>query len=127
MKILKIACSFAIHCCLAAPGTDALADCTPGPAVEYVADAVDPEQCAAEGGHVETLGMAEIATCVTPYADGGKRCNSSSECVGRCFAFDSTADGAHPVVGYCQHDVSEEFGCFSEVLGNTATGRICVD
>jgi hypothetical protein len=66
--------------------------------------------------------------CVIPYADAGKPCTDSGQCLGACLAeyqsgVFSVASGA---TGQCQAD-NAVFGCLGEVQHGRIDGFLCVD
>jgi hypothetical protein len=75
------------------------------------------EGCQAAGGELQKVCVAQQARCVIPYADAGKSCKDSSECMGECLVDLTTTCTAmgectHPLVpkpgevvlGICQRD-----------------------
>ena len=89
---------------------------------------LDQQRCVAEGGSVEHRGMFGSSMCVKPYADAGKACTDSSQCLGACLAESepdifSVASGA---TGQCQTD-NAAFGCLGEVQHGRIDGFLCVD
>ena len=65
--------------------------------------AIDRQACEAGGGEVRQEGMLGMYRCVTPYADAGAECRSSSDCEGKCLVTDDTLVG-DATVGACQVD-----------------------
>lgn len=81
--------------------------------------------CSAKGGTIQTVGRAQIQTCVTPYADAGKACTDKSQCQGACI-LEGNLEPRGPVAGQCQK-TDRQFGCYARVEGGKATAAICVD
>ena len=80
--------------------------------------------CKAAGGTVRGVGMFGTPSCVRPYKDAGKQCQSGSDCEGRCVAdFDAPAD---TTVGACQA-TTDLSGCHSLVEDGSITTRVCSD
>jgi hypothetical protein len=80
------------------------------------------EDCAAEGGVLERVGMLQSLQCVHKYSDGGKTCESSADCEGNCIVTET--DGSNPT---CAID-DNEFGCKSTIEDFREHGGIlCVD
>jgi hypothetical protein len=90
---------------------------------------IDHKACTAMGGEVRQDGMMGLYSCITPYADAGKVCRDSSDCLGRCKTSDDVTnyDGAPGTqVGKCEINDSP-FGCYGVVERGTAGGMLCVD
>lgn len=90
---------------------------------------IDVDACTAGGGEVRQEGMLGLPRCVTPYADAGKKCRDSEECLGRCLGDDAETDyEAAPgeMTGLCEADDSP-FGCNGEINDGNYGGFICVD
>lgn len=80
----------------------------------------DEESCKATGGDWVRAGLAQEFRCVHKYSDGGKPCNSSTECKGSCISKD---DGT----GYCKND-DNPFGCYHTIEDFRAgMPALCVD
>lgn len=83
-------------------------------------------RCRTDGGTVQRLGMLRNEACVLPYADAGKSCTDSSQCLGRC-QLDMRAPVPEGTVhGLCQ-PTTNEFGCFKEVRDGKVAFAKCVD
>lgn len=82
-------------------------------------------RCAAKGGSIQAVGKAQIPTCVTPYADGGKACADKSQCQGACI-LEGNLEPQGSVTGQCQK-TDRQFGCYAKVVDGKATAAICVD
>jgi len=82
-------------------------------------------QCAAKGGSILPVGKAQIPTCVTPYADGGKACTDKSQCEGACI-LEGNLEPQDKVAGQCQK-TDRLFGCYAKIVNGQSTGAICVD
>ena len=91
--------------------------------------AAQTADCTARGGTYRQGGLGGYWLCITPYADGGKRCADSDDCLGDCLATDepavSPAEGrARP--GVCAAD-SYPFGCRGRVEDGRAGPVLCAD
>jgi len=78
----------------------------------------DEEKCIESGGEWRSAGMIGNFICIQSYSDGGKECNSSSECQGKCVVAD--AENPEP---YCTSD-NDPFGCFSTIEEFNENGAI---
>jgi len=88
--------------------------------------AIDVPKCEREGGHVQGVGMFGTPSCVKPFADAGKTCLDSSECLGTCVASHEAKVGDH-VAGACQADTASLYGCFNAVEKGIVIAGICFD
>ena len=95
-----------------------------------VASAAERQSCTAAGGTISRQGLAGYEMCVLPYADAGKVCSDSSECLGQCRAQTlntaQQSEAAQNVTGQCQAN-NIPFGCHSEIIGGTIQPGLCVD
>ncbi len=95
-----------------------------------VASAAERQSCTAAGGTVSQQGLAGYEMCVLPYADAGKVCSDSSECLGQCRAqtlnTPQQSEAAQSITGQCQAN-NIPFGCHSEIIGGTPRPGLCVD
>ena len=95
-----------------------------------VASAAERQSCTATGGTVSRQGLAGFEMCVLPYADAGKVCSDSSECLGQCRAqilnTPQQSEATQAVKGQCQAN-NIPFGCHSEIISGTAQPGLCVD
>ena len=98
--------------------------------------------CAASGGKIEKVGMAQTQACIHLFPDRGKQCQGKSECEGECRYVDDTRPieaknvneeearwATRPgteVVGACQWS-DDQFGCRSTVQDGKIKEAICVD
>lgn len=80
--------------------------------------------CIANGGLMARGGKAQVETCRSRFADGGKACTDSSQCQGGCNG-DRVRPGASHPVGQCNTH-SGQFGCQS-YLAKGVVHDICVD
>lgn len=90
----------------------------------------DLAQCRSSGGY-ESVSPFESSICQKDYADGGKLCQSTSDCTGRCLseAPENAAVVAvgSVVIGRCEPHQST-FGCHARVEnGKLAEPYICED
>lgn len=91
--------------------------------------AIDRDACEAQGGEVRQEGLLGLYRCVLPYADAGKECRDSDDCMGKCLAQDDITDyDAAPgeARGVCQATDSP-FGCYAEVVDGDVGAALCVD
>lgn len=98
------------------------------PAPVQVAESPAAAECMEKGGRMHQLGRMQSMQCVVPYADAGKRCTDSDQCVGQCRIENAAASAAAgaSAVGQCQAD-SNPFGCYTTVENGRAQATICVD
>ena len=85
-------------------------------------------ECAAAGGQWRTVGRARRSSCVIPFTDAGKPCRSERDCTGHCFLDSKDVSvGAVGLVGNCQRDIAQQFGCHRRIENGVAQGVLCVD
>jgi hypothetical protein len=61
--------------------------------------------CAMSGGALTRGGIGGKLLCVHPYSDGGKPCDSSTECIGGCVLYDRPISGQPtPSFGVCRYN-----------------------
>jgi len=84
------------------------------------------ERCNAAGGAVLQAGILGAENCIIPYADAGKTCSDSSDCLGDCRLTASRAQPEETVTGTCQINDSP-FGCYQTVENGRAGFTLCVD
>ena len=84
--------------------------------------------CVAAGGTVGPGGMLGFDQCVQPYADAGKPCKATDDCLGRCMLSPDSDDDVDQATddGVCQATDSP-FGCMTEVDDGTVQWTICID
>jgi len=75
--------------------------------------ALGEKACAVGGGHIEHLGKAQAAYCVTPLRGAGKVCAKKSDCLGECLT-DFPPTGSEPH-GRCQAWKEPLFGCVTRL------------
>ena len=85
-------------------------------------------ECEAAGGTVQQAGRLGWENCVQPFADAGKACSGSADCLGGCLLEDmtDTPEPGTPVEGVCQAD-DAPFGCYTVVEDGKVLHWICVD
>ena len=90
---------------------------------------IDERACEAMGGSVRQAGMMGLYHCIVPYADGGKTCRSSDDCLGRCRTSNELTDfEAAPGSQFGQCEMNDSpFGCYGWVEDGAATPMRCVD
>ncbi len=81
------------------------------------------DQCLADGGAYQRVGMAGRYNCITPYADAGKICRASADCEGQCRVDMESEEGAP---GKCQANTNP-FGCYAFYNDDGQKVGICVD
>ena len=65
--------------------------------------------------------------CVLPYADAGKVCTDSDQCMGDCRLADGPSlPSGTTATGVCQANTSP-FGCFANVEDGKVDAALCVD
>lgn len=86
--------------------------------------------CQAVGGEMVESGMAGCERCIVQFADAGKTCQDSSECLGDCFAVDvhlvQPPTGKTNLKGQCSASNSP-FGCRARLENGKSLGVLCVD
>jgi hypothetical protein len=83
--------------------------------------AADRAECKLAGGEVAIAGMFANEICVMPYADGGKVCRKSSECLGLCLVESETSK-----TGTCSLN-DNRFGCSTFLLEDGTVNTECQD
>lgn len=87
--------------------------------------------CINRGGRVMIAGLSGNQTCALPYADAGKACSGSSQCLGDCM-LDEARLGGRPlqpnqrVPGRCEA-TNYGFGCRTTVEYGRIAMAICTD
>jgi hypothetical protein len=85
-------------------------------------------RCESAGGVVQKAGRLGWQHCVQNFADAGKACTGSEDCLGECrLAGDpgSVSPGT-PAQGVCQAN-DAPFGCYTSVENGKAGMSICAD
>jgi hypothetical protein len=89
---------------------------------------IDQPACFARGGHIEYVGMDGMPACAVPFADAGKLCSDTSECLGKCLVeITTTMDVGSTGIGHCQRVDIAPTGCWSEVQGGKILQALCAD
>ena len=85
-------------------------------------------RCEAAGGVIRKAGRRGWEQCVQTFADAGKACTGSADCIGECRVPESAGDLAPgtPAQGFCQA-TDERFGCFTRVENGKVAQTLCVD
>lgn len=83
--------------------------------------ATDRTECKLAGGDVAIAGMFANEICVMPYADGGKVCRKSSECLGLCLVESEASK-----TGTCSLN-DNRFGCSTFLLEDGTVNTECQD
>jgi hypothetical protein len=84
--------------------------------------AAEKADCRLQGGNVIVAGMFANEICVMPYADGGKVCRKSGDCLaGWC-----EVEGPESKAGTCPRD-DNPFGCRSYFTEDGEIGSECQD
>ena len=99
--------------------------------IQFAAQFATPAErarCEAAGGSVERMGRARWEHCVQTFADAGKACLSSADCLGECRlpGAPGSVEPGTPVQGTCQAN-DAPFGCYTRVENGKAEQSICVD
>lgn len=99
--------------------------------IQFAAQFATPDErarCEAAGGVVEKAGRLGWEQCVQTFADAGKPCSGSEDCIGECRLgqpVDDVPPGT-PVTGVCQaSDV--RFGCYARIENSKIMATLCVD
>lgn len=91
---------------------------------------LDTASCAAKGGAIRNVCLAQMPACVRPYRDGGQPCTDKSQCEGMCLHQPGSGlsgpRGGDTIVGTCQRD-NNPCGCFATVEAGQLAGGLCVD
>jgi hypothetical protein len=83
-------------------------------------------QCRQRHGDYRRVCMLGRYSCVTRFADAGRRCRSSSDCQGRRCLYRGPGNVRGPVTGQCVA-TSDPCGCFTTVENGRIAGGLCVD
>lgn len=89
-----------------------------------IATAEERARCEAAGGVVRRDGMRGWQQCIQAYADAGKACTDSDDCLGQCRA--DLGEAGVTATGTCQANDSP-FGCHAVVEDGKVQPAICVD
>ncbi len=88
---------------------------------------IDQPACVARGGRIRSFGMFGTPVCAVPFADGGKPCSDSSECLGKCvLGLESDVPVGPARTGECQLDDHLD-GCWAEIRSGVVGEGLCVD
>ncbi|MEL6568593.1 MAG: hypothetical protein AAFQ22_09260 [Pseudomonadota bacterium] len=91
------------------------------------ATAEERARCEAVGGDVRRAGMRGWENCIQPFADAGKACSGSDDCLGMCFLAEGDGHfGELTTGGRCAPNDSL-FGCNTAVEEGRITPTLCVD
>lgn len=86
--------------------------------------------CEKQGGHIEQQGMGQYDMCIVKFADAGKTCQDSSECLGDCTITEMPEKKLfgknQPISGQCT-TFNSPFGCYGLVKNGKTDGIMCVD
>lgn len=84
--------------------------------------------CQQQNGVMQKQGKAQCYICTIEYSDAGKKCQSSSDCEGGCYAFNEPVPiGKANQFGQCASNNSH-FGCHQKIENGVAKeGMLCVD
>lgn len=82
--------------------------------------------CVARGGTYHRAGMAQMWSCVIPYADANKPCSDAKDCQGACLAPPNQTPVHGQAPGRCAPSNSQ-FGCYSRVEKGVVGPGLCVD
>ena len=72
--------------------------------------------CEDEGGTWARAGEGGGMSCIRPTRDGGKQCDSKTDCQGECLARSRTCAPVQPL-----------FGCNAVLMDNGAEVSLCID
>lgn len=87
---------------------------------------IDVLQCLDGGGIIKGICMKRLPACVQIYSDAGKKCNSSSECMGDCRHAGDSMPVGDKADGICSES-NDPCGCFQNVENGVAQLVLCVD
>ena len=86
--------------------------------------------CLSKGGKVNMAGLSMNEMCEIPFADAGKVCRGSKDCLGACWLdqkqWPSDVGPNTKVVGKCQ-PTNFPYGCYTTVENGHIQEGICVD
>lgn len=86
--------------------------------------------CEKQGGHIAQEGYFQYDKCSVKYADAGKTCQDSSECMGDCVITEMPKKKLfgrnQPIIGQCA-TFNSSFGCYGLVQNGKTDGVMCVD
>jgi len=97
-----------------APETAAPAEATP--AISEPLKSASQIACEEDGGTWARAGAGGGMSCVRQTRDGGKQCDSKTECQGECLARSRTCAPIQPL-----------FGCNAVLMDNGAEVSLCID
>jgi hypothetical protein len=83
--------------------------------------------CKERGGVLGSAGISDERICIVPFKDAGKICKGRADCTGVCKAPSQVSAVTEGVVGSCQRDVTDGFGCYSQIIDGRAMPAVCVD
>jgi hypothetical protein len=87
--------------------------------------------CQHKGGQVRIAGLSGNEMCALPFADAGKVCRGSDDCLGACLVDEKQWSGKRigpktAVVGKCQ-PTNYSYGCSTTVERGRVQSSMCVD
>lgn len=88
----------------------------PPPAVPAALKSASQIACEEDGGTWARAGAGGGMSCVRQTRDGGKQCDSKSDCQGECLARSRTCAPIRPL-----------FGCNAVLMDNGAEVSLCID
>lgn len=86
--------------------------------------------CEKQGGQITQEGYFQYDACSVKFADGGKACQDSSECMGDCVIQEMPKKNLfnknQAITGKCT-SFNSPFGCYGLVKNGKTDGIMCVD
>lgn len=101
---------------VAAPTPAATPTAAPAPPTPVASKPPSQIACEEDGGTWARAGAGGGMACVRPTRDGGKQCDSKSDCQGECLARSRTCAPIRPL-----------FGCNAVLMDNGAEVSLCID
>lgn len=99
--------------------------------IQFAAQFATPDEkarCEAAGGMIRKGGRLGWEQCVQSFADAGKACSGSEDCLGECRLPDTAGalSPGTPAQGFCQAD-DLRFGCHTTIESGKVARSICID
>ena len=107
---------FALAVAATAPAMAQDAPAEAAPAISEPPKSASQIACEEDGGTWARAGAGGGMSCVRQTRDGGKQCDSKTECQGECLARSRTCAPIQPL-----------FGCNAVLMDNGAEVSLCID
>lgn len=98
----------------------------PQPELNKLLSPAQAVACHKQGGEIKQVCMMGQQMCVLPYADAGKECSGSKDCLGTCRNVGDALEIGIKAKGQCSVN-SNPCGCFQQVENGRAEPAICID